>query len=158
MAKRITFRDLPQALKEATRHIREQVEAAALDTVSYGAQHAVALTNDKGLVDTGYYKEHWQFAPIPGGGELRNDAPYAAPIEYGRRPGRPGPPLAPILEWVERKLVGNGDVDPGDALDVALRIRSKIHKHGTPPKHVMLETFQEMREYFIAEVRRRDGG
>lgn len=38
--------------------------------------------------------------------QLRNDTPYAGVIEHGRRPNRPGPPLAPIVDWVRRKMLG----------------------------------------------------
>lgn len=51
--------------------------------------------------------------PRPGGiqagailweGRVVNPLPYIATLEFGRRPGQPGPPLAPIRRWVELKV------------------------------------------------------
>ena len=89
---------------------RDLVARVALETAQRGLAKAIAETDRQGLVDRGTFKLSWKAERVPGGAELRNDAPYAAVIEYGRRPGRPGPPLAPILAWVHRKLVANGQV------------------------------------------------
>jgi len=92
------------------RQLQEDTETArlvALETAQRGLYRAVKGTNSAGAVDRGQFKRSWVAAPTPDGAELRNNAPYAGVIEYGRRPGRPGPPLAPIYEWVQRKLRGN---------------------------------------------------
>lgn len=50
---------------------------------------------------------------------------YAAPVELGSKPH--WAPMAPLLEWVQRKLGKTGD----DAEQVAGAIRFKIAQHGT---------------------------
>lgn len=86
----------------------EIVRKAATESVVWGERNAVALTNKRGAVDQGLFKLSWTtaIAVRDKGAELRNDAPYADIIERGRRPGRPGPPLQPIIGWVNRKLRG----------------------------------------------------
>ena len=59
-------------------------------------------------------------------GEVTAGVLYAAPVEYGRRPGKP-PPLTPILYWVVRKGLASGD----EAVHVANAIRFAIAKRGT---------------------------
>ena len=92
------------------RQLQEDTETArlvALETAQRALHRAVKGTNEAGAVDRGQFKRSWIAARTFDGAELRNDAPYAGVIEYGRRPGKPGPPLAPIYEWVQRKLRGN---------------------------------------------------
>lgn len=84
----------------------EIVRKSALDAVTRGEAHAVRRTTEVGAVDQGQFRQAWTTRARSDGAELRNDAPYAAVIERGRRPGRPGPPLAPIFAWVNRKLRG----------------------------------------------------
>jgi hypothetical protein len=93
---------LSKRLQADTQIVRE----AALETCLWGEAAAVKRTNAVDAVDQGQFKLSWNHGAIPLGAEVRNDAPYAGVIERGRRPGRPGPPLAPILAWVNRKLKG----------------------------------------------------
>jgi hypothetical protein len=93
--------------KWITAQLREDTEIvrkAALDTCLWGEREAVRKTNEVEAVDQGLFKLSWTHGSMKGGAELRNDAPYAGVIERGRRPGRPGPPLWPILAWVQRKF------------------------------------------------------
>jgi hypothetical protein len=119
-----------------------RAEAAALEAAHAGVAGAIAATDEAGLVDLGTFKRGWDARPIPGGAELFNDAPHAAAIEYGRRPGRPGPPLTPILAWVRRQLVGRstGGRPPladEDAVGVAWLIQRRIHARGSPPRFIL---------------------
>lgn len=84
----------------------EIVRKAGLEAVQWGLGRAVKVTDEVGAVDQNLFKQSWVATSITNGAELRNDAPYAGIIERGRRPGRPGPPLAPILAWAKRKLGG----------------------------------------------------
>ena len=86
----------------------EIVRKAALEAVVWGERRAVKITNEVGAVDQGLFKQSWTHAVglKDKAAELRNDAPYAGIIERGRRPGRPGPPLLPIVGWVKRKFGG----------------------------------------------------
>lgn len=84
----------------------ETVRKAAVDTCLWGERRAVRLTDDLHAVDQGLFRLSWAVSQAlrDKAIELRNDAPYAGIIEHGRRPGRAGPPLAPIYEWVQRKF------------------------------------------------------
>ncbi|MEY2668555.1 MAG: hypothetical protein RJA59_1193, partial [Pseudomonadota bacterium] len=105
----------------------------------------------EGLVDLGGYKRGFRVAETRTGPELRNDTPYAAVLEHGRRPMRPGPPVAPIREWAARKLGLSGP-----ELDrVAWAVRNAIHKRGTRPYKVMFRTQLQMRGWFRAAVEAR---
>jgi len=118
---------------EDTRALRK----VALDVALEGVNVASKLTRDKGIGDQGLYLASWGAQSIPEGAVLENTAPYAGIIEHGRRPNRPGPPLAPILGWVMRKLVRSGEVTEADAPGVAFLIRRRIHENGTAPRNVL---------------------
>lgn len=94
------------AIEKRLREDTALVRASALDACLGGVRDVVKATNDANLVDLGAYKLAWSAAPLPTGAELGNSAPYAPVIEYGRRPGRAGPPIMPIYEWVQRKFRG----------------------------------------------------
>ena len=51
---------------------------------------------------------------------------YAVVQELGRRPRKPGPPLAPILRWVQRKFKLRGR----EAQQRAFLVRRKLHQKG----------------------------
>jgi hypothetical protein len=148
-------RNLPGLIKRRLAEDTEYLRAAAYDACLAGERHAVQLTDKEGLVDQGQFKASWKAARLSNGAEVRNDAPHAPTLEYGRRPNRPGPPLAPILEWVERKLVGNGEVAPEDALHVARAIQAKIHREGSPAHHILARTWTRMKVHFDRACRRR---
>lgn len=61
-------------------------------------------TNKAKAVHLGAFKLGWRVVEHKDGADVVNDVLYAGVIELGRRPGRPGPPLEPIVEWVRRKL------------------------------------------------------
>jgi hypothetical protein len=146
----ITLRveDFERVLRERVASDLRIAERAAADAAMRGVARAVQRTNELGLVDMGAYKSGWKAE----GATLRNDAPYAGVIEYGRRPGRPGPPLAPIREWVLRKLVPEGAVAPEDAEGAARAIRDAIHVRGTPPKYVLRDLIPHLRADFVAAI------
>ena len=135
----------------------EITKAVALETAQRSLQRAVKGTNDAGAVDRGQFKRSWVAARTLDGAELRNDAPYAGVIEYGRRPGKPGPPLTPILEWVERKL----ELPPGAAWVVAKTIRDRIHEKGTKPRFILRKVVAKMGDDYqqsaVRTLRRRHG-
>ena len=150
----VKAKDLSRILRKRLRQDIRLLERAALDTAKRGETNAVLLTDQHDAVDRDTFKNSWDTDRISGGAELRNDAPYAGIIEYGRRPGRPGPPLQPILDWVNRKLVPNGVVEPDEAEEAAKRIRDHIHIHGTKPRGILRETFEEMKIWFRQAARR----
>lgn len=151
--KRITPRQLSAELRKRMRGQVKAAENAAYDAALMGVTLAVAKTNELGLVDQSQYKAGWTARRIPGGAEYGNTAPHASVIEHGRRPGRAGPPLTPIYEWVLRKLVPNGVVSEKDAFAMAKNIRWKIHHHGSKPKFVLKSTVPAVEARFTANIK-----
>lgn len=144
----LTINNLPNALRQHFKRRIRDLEAAALEVAHRGVAEGVRLTNDDGLVHTGAFKRGWV---VGSGPSVRNDVPYAAVIEHGRRPRRPGPPIAPIREWVRLKLGKTGD----ELERTAWAIRNSIHKKGTRPRKLMFRVYTKMRPWFKAEVERR---
>lgn len=93
---------LQQEIRKDTQWIREKVVP---EVAARAVARVVKATDDAELVDTGAYKQSWRFVQDPDGAEVLNDAPHAAVIEWGRRPGK-RPPLEPLMEWVRRKFAG----------------------------------------------------
>ncbi len=104
MAVVVTAKQLRKLLKKRFKQDREILLAAALEACQRGVAEAVRLTNEAGVVDRGFYKRGFRAKRLSNGAEMVNAVPHAGVIEFGRRPGRPGPPLAPILAWVRRKM------------------------------------------------------
>src|SRR5260370_20083155 len=59
-----------------------------------------------GAVNTGNFRRRWKMSFDPGrrAVSVYNDAPYAGPVDIGRRPGSRMPPLRVIARWAERRL------------------------------------------------------
>jgi len=104
----ITAAGFEAAIRKQLIEDTEIVRKAALEATKWGERRAVRITNEVGAVDQGAFKLGWTTAVgiTDKAAELRNDTPYAGIIERGRRPGRPGPPLLPIIGWVRRKFGG----------------------------------------------------
>ena len=101
-----TARQLGVELAKRLRADAQVLKAAALETAQQSIADAVKATNAAKAVDQGFFKLSWSARAVKDGAILENTAPYAAVLEYGRRPGRLGPPLAPIYAWVQRKFRG----------------------------------------------------
>lgn len=154
-AKVITPEQFGPELRKRLNHDRELLIVAARDAAARGETEAVRLTDEEGLVHLGHFKWAWKALPLSNGAELRNDVQYASVIEYGRRPGRPGPPYEPILEWVRRKLVANGEVTEEDAEEVAWLIQRHLHHHGSPPHFILREVYWRIRTKYLPDAVRR---
>lgn len=126
----------------------EIVRRAALEVAQQSLRDAVIETNRAGAVDQGFFKLSWGARPIPQGAVVENTAPYAAVLEYGRRPGRPGPPLQPIIEWVHRKLLGQMRGQYRAAKSIALGIASG----GSKTRKEAIAARQEVRQAFGKEA------
>lgn len=151
----IAAKDFAAWLSKRLAEDTEVVRKSALEALVRGEAQAVRRTTEVGAVDQGQFRLAWNARSRPDGAELRNDAPYAAVIERGRRPGRPGPPLAPILAWVNRKLVANGQVDAKAAYAVAMGIKRAIHIRGTKPRWILRDTMRQSKIWFQREAVRR---
>lgn len=103
----VTAAGFPAALEMRLRQDTALVERVALEMAQRSLADAVKETNAADAVDQGLYKLAWSARRVPKGAAVDNTAPYAAVLEYGRRPGRPGPPLQPIIAWVNRKMRGD---------------------------------------------------
>ncbi len=161
----VTPKQFPAALRKLIALTVKDVRAAALEAAHRGVALAVRKTNSEGLVDLGLYKNAWIAARLfgpEGGAEIRNDAPYAGVLELGRRPGRPGPPFEPILEWVESKLVRGGEIEPEEAHDVAFAIRASIHVKGSPGHFILKSVRSKVSRFYrsaaLRLIRKRTGG
>ena len=144
---------------------------------------AIVKTNKADAVHMGAFKLGWRVVQDAAGVDVVNDVPYAGVIELGRRPKRPGPPLEPILEWVERKIVGGSsktlkgapraDFGPGNrrgdvkrrfdaqkpkagesALEIAEAIRWSIHIKGTKPRFILRDSLDIVPKATKAAVKR----
>jgi hypothetical protein len=150
----VTAAQFPAAIRERLRQDTALVERIALEVAQRGIADAVKGTDEAKAVDQSFYKLSWSARPIARGAILENTAPYAAILEYGRRPGRPGPPLSPILGWVERKLVRGGTLPASAAYPVAVAIREHIHRRGTKPRRILAKTVARVGPWFLeASVR-----
>lgn len=155
MARVVQMRRFGAVLRKRIEADEARARRAAFETLNQALEAAVDETDRQGVVDVGAYKLGWTVIPIPNGFQLRNVAPHAAIIEFGRRPGRPGPPIAPIREWVRRQLVGNGVIPAAEADQVAYAVRAKIHREGTKPRPVFRAVAQRLPEWFEAKLRLR---
>ena len=149
----VDARNLQRALQDHFATRRASLMKATEEVAHRGVAHAVGLTNADGLVYLGAYKRGFKVVPPVGdrGAVLRNDTPYAAVTEWGRRPMRPGPPVAPIREWVRLKLGLSGD----ELERATFLIRRHIHIHGSRPHLIMHRTYLQMKGWFKAEAERR---
>lgn len=172
---RCTPRTLDSALRQLIKDKTKELQVDALQVVQRGVHHAVALTDADRIADQGTYRRAWAAKKIQGGAELRNDAPHAGVIEYGRRPGARRPPLEPILAWVRRRFTADAirervlrmggtlrDVPrkkdiPAEQRMIALKIAAKIGKRGLKPHFVMRRARQAMQGWWRAAVRKRIG-
>lgn len=93
-----------------------------------------------GAVNTGRFLAAWEAAPAQQGtafGVLiqvpNSKAPYAAVIEYGRRPGSKPPPVEPIARWAQRRL----RLPYEQAKGVAFAIARSIGRRGLTGRHIL---------------------
>jgi hypothetical protein len=155
----VTPDQLLPALQKHVQRDTQRLTPAALAACHRGVAFAVALTNQLRKVDRGSYKAGFRVVPgyTPGIPPMRpplpaivNDTLYAGVIELGRRPMRRGPPLAPILGWVQRKLGLSG----AEADRAAFLIRRAIHIRGTRPWRIMEQTKNKVVVWFRDEYER----
>ena len=143
--------NLARVLRERLKHDAGLVQRASLDAAHFGVAMAVKRTNEVGAVDSGHFKRSWKVSRNPDGASVTNDAPYASIIEFGRRPGATPPPLAPILQWVLRKL----SVEPEEAEGVARAIQMSIGRNGTPPRFILRSIRPALGRQFLKEIMKR---
>lgn len=151
MAQRIRVQDFGAAMHRKMAQRKRLVEAAAVETCAQAEVELVARTDAAGLVDQGEYRQGWHSRRIDGGAEIGNDAPHADAIEYGRRPGRPGPPIEPIRRWVERKI----QPPPQQLEQIAWLVQRSIHHRGSEPNLILTSYQPRLKQLFKQNIRRR---
>lgn len=88
-------------------------------------EHQIRNNSPYPLVDRGRLVADTNLTLTPDGCIVRNNAPHAAPQEYGARPW--SAPIQPLIEWATRK----GFTDPKA---VAWAVRQTFLKKGMKPK------------------------
>ncbi len=89
-------------LTRKTARRRKMFKDVAFEVALRGVAEGAAVATRIPIFDRGTYARRFKARRLPEGAELRNDAPHAGVIEFGRRPGRRPPPVAVILRWVRR--------------------------------------------------------
>lgn len=96
-------RELAKFEEHAFKHVRGVVRRAAVR----GREVAIDLARREGHRVRGDYERGFFIKQTPDGATLGNNAPHAAVLEKGRKPGRKPPPVAVILMWMQEKgLIG----------------------------------------------------
>ena len=123
---------------------REFGKAMQLSVLSIEAS-AKANTQEVPPKDTGFLSQSITTTVTPVEGRVGTKAPYAAVVEYGRRPGSAMPPEGVLLEWMRRR---------GIPAELEYVIRRSIARKGTPARRFMERAFKEneqkVRGYFDA--------
>jgi len=159
---KVTVQNVPAVLtQEGQRMLTEELVKARDQTLKLYRSTVVKKINETqpfAPVDTGTLRTGIWSMPLPLSlGRIEGwvipspvSQPYAVVMELGRRPGRPGPPLAPILAWVKRKglagtfsikrgktghasrrRVGGAKTKAAQDMRAAVAIRKSIHEKGT---------------------------
>lgn len=101
-----------------------------------------------GAMDRGRYKRSWKAGQHPEGAWIYNDAPYAAVIEHGRRPGARRPPVKALIAWCKRKAKAD------DPAAMAYLLARAIGRRGIKSRNVMSGALPQITRRFEAEVMR----
>lgn len=145
---KMSYGDLPRYY----RRLGERMLPAMRRGAIRGALRAVSTlqraTSAAGVFNTGYYKRAWTFSPIEDGARVYNQAPYAAVIEYGRRPGARFPPRNAIIDFAQRKL----GLSRKEAERAAFPIARAIARRGIRGRFVLVGALPQIKSDFFEEV------
>ncbi len=145
------FDEFEQSLRNLVPSLMPYLREGAKDAGRYARDRAEAYTRSKGAVGvTKGFVNGWKWRMDSGSlalsGEVRNDVPYAAVVEYGRRPGRPMPPHSDVFEaW----LLSKG-LDP----KLSFVIRRAIGRDGTKGRRILEEVMQRDRAQIFVILER----
>ncbi len=146
-----TASEFGKELGRRTKRRREMARDAAFGVAQRGVYEGAVVAERLGVVDRRTYIQRFKAIRTREGTELRNDAPHAAVVEHGRRPGARRPPLGPIVDWVRRKLGKTGPA--GRAL--AFQIARAIGRRGLPAHHIFSRHLvPKLRAWYRAELRK----
>lgn len=142
-------------LGKYTRSRRKDLKDAAYTVALRGVGEGADVANKLGIVDRGTYKQRFKARRTRLGAILRNDAPHAAVIEFGRRPGATPPPVDVIAKWVRRKLGIKGKGSRARIRQVAFLIARAIGRRGLPAHAVFRRHINpKLTIWFRAEIRK----
>ena len=137
-----------EAAKRAALVTAYRAQAATIRATGQASPANPSGLGTGGAVNTGHYKRSWKVEALPDGARLYNDAPYAAVIEYGRRPGARHPPLAAIRDWAMRRL----GLSQEQAQRAAFPIARAIAKRGLLPRQVLTQQLPAITEWLREAV------
>lgn len=148
MTKTFTVRSFAKYLKKEMPDATRDAAVRALQrTGDRVVVKAVEYVEKKNRVDTGLFRSAFRKEDVDDGCDVINDAPYAAPLEFGSRPHMP--PVAAIEEWVMRKGYASGK----DAKSMAWAIAKRISKKGTKPGWFLRNAIRTSKKFFLDAVR-----
>lgn len=117
-------------VRKWTKERRKQAKEVAFDVALRGVHEGANVSEALHIVDRRTYIQRFRAVRTKTGAELQNDAPHAAVIEFGRRPGATPPPMKVILGWMKRK--GITPKDGGTLEGLAFAIARAIGRRGQP--------------------------
>ena len=134
---------------------RRQMKDAAYVVANRGIFEGAEVANKLGIVDRGTYKARFKTRRTRMGAELRNDAPHAAVIEYGRSPGSTPPPAAALYGWIRRKMgLRGGAAHQSKIHGIAIAIARAIGQRGLPAHAVFRRHINpKLKVWFREEIR-----
>lgn len=98
-------------VRKWTKERRKEAKEVAFDVALRGVHEGANVSEALHIVDRRTYIQRFRAVRTKTGAELQNDAPHAATIEFGRRPGATPPPMKVILAWLKRKGIRSADLE-----------------------------------------------
>lgn len=147
----VRLKGLAWATRRYIKDLQVRSKREAWKSARSAMKKAIKLTEEAGLVDTGFYRSSFAISPTRDGARMGNSAPYADTIEIGRAPGATPPPQAAIEAWVRSKL-GFQAAEAGALTAIVRQIVMNIHFQGQPPHHIIERAFRRERERYELRV------
>lgn len=143
----VSAKDYQKVFQANERARVQRVKGAMVEAAALGAE----IVAGRVPVDQGQLKASVHATPSPP--EIIANAPHAAIIENGARPH--WPPIAPLVEWIERHRIDLGIEDDSDVVGLAHAIAAKIAEEGAEPHWFMRGSLDDLRKILKEIVERR---
>lgn len=152
MAVKIPIRDLPKYMRELGDSFGPAILAGLTSAAAFSVSRLEAETRRKGAVNTGQYRDAWQFSRAFSTGRasakirVYNDKGYSGVIELGRRAGKlpwlRGKPVQeqPLYLWAKSKL----GLSDEEAARAAWPLAMAIKRKGIKGRRVMADILDEL--------------
>ena len=160
MAVKIPIRDLPKYMRELGDSFGPAILAGLTSAAAFSVSRLEAETRRKGAVNTGQYRDAWQFSRAFSTGRasakirVYNDKGYSGVIELGRRAGKlpwlRGKPVQeqPLYLWAKSKL----GLSDEEAARAAWPIAWAIKRRPIKGRRVMADILDELSVNAAQEV------